>query len=198
MSVDVLGHHPDPRALRREPVIPSGVLGMLIFVVSEVMFFTGLISAFLIVKESAPSGIWPPPGQPRLPVGTTAINTLMLLASGVSLLLAERAYRSKGARTKPLVMGAMALGAFFVIAQGREWLALIQEGLTLTSSSHGGFFYTIVGAHGLHAVAALIGLGWVLRRLLRGELLLRELQTALVFWLFVVGVWPVLYWQVYL
>lgn len=198
MSVDVLRHHPDPRARRREPAIPSGVLGMLIFVVAEVMFFTGLISAYVIVKSSVRGGVWPPAGQPRLPVEETAFNTAMLLASGVLLVLAERAFRERSPRTRPLLIGAMLLGALFVGLQGKEWVALIGEGLTLTSSSHGSFFYTIVGAHALHAVGALAGLSWVLFRLLRGKLALSELQTTLVFWLFVVGVWPILYWQVYL
>ena len=45
------------------------VLGMAIFVVCEVMFFTGLVSAFLIVRSGVPVGAWPPADQPRLPVG---------------------------------------------------------------------------------------------------------------------------------
>ena len=48
---------------------------------------------------------------------------------------------------------------------GAEWVALIAEGLTLTTSAHGGFFYVIVGTHGLHALGALLGMGWLLRRL---------------------------------
>lgn len=198
MTTQALGHPAAARALRREPAVPSGVLGMLLFVVAEVMFFTGLISAFMIVKASVKGGAWPPPGQPRLPVEETAINTAMLLASGVLLVLAERAFRTNAPRTRALLVAAMVLGTLFVGLQGKEWVALIGEGLTLTSSTHGSFFYTIVGAHGLHAIAALLGLAWVLLRHVKGELLLRELQTALVFWLFVVGVWPVLYWQVYL
>src|SRR4029450_3339315 len=71
----------DPRP---RPVIPSAVLGMLIFVGTEVMLFAGMISAFLILRATA-AGAWPPPGQPRLPLEETAINTLALLASGFML-----------------------------------------------------------------------------------------------------------------
>ena len=49
----------------------------------------------------------------------------------------------------------MLLGAFFVLFQGVEWVALLREGLTLTSSTHGAFFYLIIGTHALHAVVAL-------------------------------------------
>jgi len=42
---------------------------------------------------------------------------------------------------------ALVLGAFFVVGQGLEWLALLRHGLTLTSSQLGSFFYLIVGLH---------------------------------------------------
>ena len=93
---------------------------------------------------------------------------------------------------------ALGLGLFFVFAQGVEWSALIQEGLTLTSSNHGGFFYLIVGAHALHACAAILALGWALFRCSRGTLTREQLLTTSIFWYFVVGVWPVLYLRVYL
>ena len=66
----------DPRP---PPVVPTPVLGMLIFVIAETMMFAGLISAFTIVKAGALG--WPPPGQPRLPVEATAFNTAVLLLS---------------------------------------------------------------------------------------------------------------------
>ena len=51
---------------RTPQLLPSGVLGMLIFVFTEMMLFGGLISAFTIIRSAAV--VWPPPGQPRLPV----------------------------------------------------------------------------------------------------------------------------------
>jgi cytochrome c oxidase subunit III len=181
---------------RTTPLVPSGVMGMLLFVASETMLFAGLISAFTIIRSSAL--VWPPPDQPRLPVGETALNTAALLASGVCLYFAGRglARGREGAR-RPL-LAAMLLGAFFVVFQGIEWLALIREGLTLTSSNLGSFFYLIVGLHALHAVAALGVLVYVWLRLQRGWLAQSQLATAQVFWYFVVGLWPVLYGVVYL
>jgi heme/copper-type cytochrome/quinol oxidase subunit 3 len=93
---------------------------------------------------------------------------------------------------------AIALGAFFVVFQGVEWVALIGEGLTLTSSTHGSFFYLIVGAHALHAVAALIALGWTWTLLSRRRLRQGTLWAVSLFWYFVVGLWPILYVRVYL
>jgi cytochrome c oxidase subunit 3 len=188
--------HARPR--RREPLIPNGVLGMIVFIFTEVMFFSGLISAHAIVKSQAAGQMWPPYGQPRLPVEETALNSLALLASGVVLVFAWFAFkREKSAARIPLFL-AMLLGMTFVGFQGVEWTALLADGLTMQSSTYGGFFYLIVGAHALHARGALGGLAWAFQRLDKGALTSAQLATVSAFWYFVVLVWPVLYWTVYL
>jgi len=183
----------DPRP---PPVLPNAVLGMLIFVVTEAMLFAGLISAFTIV-EAAGGGAWPPPGQPRLPVEETLFNTFALLASGAALWQARRVFQEAPARALRPLSIAMGLGAFFVLFQGYEWVLLLGEGLTLTSSNHGSFFYLIVGVHALHAVAGLAVLGTAWARLRSGVLAPGFFAAAQVFWLFVVGLWPILYVLVY-
>ena len=181
---------------RRRPLVPNGVMGMLIFVICEAMLFAGLISAFTILRASAP--VWPPPGQPRLPVASTAVNTAMLLASGVLLVATQRAFPRDRARARRPLLLSMLLGGGFVAFQGVEWFRLIRQGLTLTSSTLGSFFYLIVGMHALHALAALGLLVYTWVRLQRGWLAQSQLATAAVFWYFVVIVWPVLYGVVYL
>lgn len=196
MADDALGR-PYAVPARRAPILPNGVLGMLIFVASEVMFFSGLISAFVIGKSNAIGG-WPPPGQPRLPVEETALNTAALLASGVVLYFANRAFLKGSANTRRLLLISIALGGFFVVFQGAEWVALIREGLTVTSGQLGGFFYLLVGAHALHVAAGFFVLLYTYRRLARNDLDRFTFWPAQIFWYFVVGVWPILYWQVYL
>ncbi len=183
----------DPRPT---PLIPSPVMGMLIFVIAEMMMFAGLISAFSIVKAGTLG--WPPPGQPRLPVEATAFNTAALLASGVFLFFANRQFRRNRNLAKRPLYTAMGLGAFFVAFQGFEWVSLIRQGLTLTSSNHGSFFYLIVGMHGIHALAGLTVLGSAALALSRGRLAPSRFAACQVFWYFVVGLWPVLYFMVYL
>lgn len=187
-----------PAPVRRKPIVASGVLGMLVFIFAEVMFFAGLISAHTIVKAQTAGGMWPPYGQPRLPVEETAINTAALLVSGIVLVLAWLAFRRERSSARiPLALSVL-LGAFFVYSQGLEWVALLGEGLTMQSSSYGGFFYLIVGSHAIHAVGALVALVWALVRLHKGSLTSTQLATVAAFWYFVVLVWPVLYIQVYL
>ncbi len=191
--------HPSIRVVaesRREPLIPNGVMGMLIFVVTESMLFAGLISAFTIIRSGA--SVWPPPGQPRLPVEETALNSAALLLSGLLLYVARRRYAKDRESAKLPLLLSMLLGAFFVAFQGAEWVALIGQGLTVTSSTLGSFFYLIVGLHGLHAVAALLVLAYTWQRMRRGWLASSQLATAEVFWYFVVGIWPILYFVVYL
>ena len=81
--------------------------------------------------------------------------------------------------------------------QGAEWVALIRQGLTLSSSTLGSFFYLIVGLHALHAVAALGLLAYTWLRLRQGWLAQSQLAVAQVFWYFVVGLWPILFAVVY-
>ena len=184
------------RQVRRTQLVPSSVLAMLIFVITEVMFFAGFISAFTIMRGSAV--IWPPLDQPRLPIGETAFNTVLLLASGVLLWWAGRRVRVRPPQGRQLLLASIVFGAGFVVLQGREWAQLLAQGLTLRSSALGSFFYLIVGMHALHAVVALGVLIWAWRRMSHGSVPPSTLAAAQIFWYFVVGVWPVLYWRVYL
>ncbi len=179
--------------------VDSGALGMALFIFTEVMLFAGFISAFAIVKISAPLGAWPPPDQPRLPIERTAINTLALLLSGVALAIAGRRHKQGGAAAANPFMGlALALGALFVGLQGMEWRALLAQGLTLTSSQLGSFFFVIIGTHALHAIVAVFTLALTWRAMNTGKLTPIGFSAMRLFWYFVVLVWPLLYWQVYL
>ena len=132
--------------LARRGFTDHALLGMAVFVLTEVMLFAAFISAFVITRNTAPPGGWPPPDQPRLPFERTAFNTAALLASGALVWLAHRALRRgdvRGARGA-LTLG-LALGGLFVLLQGAEWLSLLRQGLTLSSSQVGGFFYLIIG-----------------------------------------------------
>jgi len=169
----------------------------MIFVAAEVMFFAALISAQTIARSTALGGMWPPPGQPRLPVERTAFNTAVLVLSGVLLWLANRSMDSMPKLARRYLAGAVGLGIAFVSLQGVEWVALLREGLTLRSSSHGAFFYLIVGAHALHAVAAIVALAWVYFLMRRGKQMPEAFAATQVFWYFVVLVWPVIYLRVY-
>ncbi len=175
-------------------------LAVLVFIGAEAMFFGALISALLVLRLGMAA--WPPPLEPRLPIAVTGANTLVLLASSVTLRAASRARRRADDREQARWLGATAaLGALFLVIQGYEWIRLIGYGLSLASGIYGTTFFALIGFHGLHVVAALI---WLLVTTL---LVARHrfqpghsagVQACAMYWHFVVGVWPVLYLTVYL
>lgn len=185
-------------ATRPSPAVSNSVLGMIIFIAAEMMFFGGLISAYMIASTAVPE--WPPLDQPRLPALATAFNSLALIASGVALFLAGRVFNTEGysKRSEKWLLGAIGLGAFFVLFQGVEWIRLISFGLTMTSSNYGSFFYLIIGVHAAHAVAAILALARVYQRMRKRTLKGETYRAGQAFWYFVVGIWPVLYILVYL
>ena len=182
---------------KRVPLITNAVLGVAILILTEAMLFTGFISGFVIIKANA-SGVWPPPDQPRLPIEMTAFNSGILLLSGLLLWFAAKQIKQGRASGGRLFMWSFIMGCTFVAIQGFEWVQLIGKGLTMTSSSYGSFFYMIVGMHALHALVGLWALGSMYRHFRAGTHTEDGFQATRIFWYFVVGLWPVLYWQVYL
>ena len=174
--------------------------GMVLFITVEAMIFAGLIAAFVSIKSSLQP--WPPVGQPRYPVEATAINTALLLASGLTMFLFRRSWRrNDGAfgRLTLLLLATACLGALFVALQGVEWARLIGYGLTVTSSIYGSIFYVLIGFHAVHVLSAVSWLGItsgraVVKKFPQGML---SLEAVGIFWYFVVLVWPVLYGVVY-
>ena len=182
------------------PVLNNAHLAVLMLLGAEVMFFAGLIGAFLVFRLSAT--VWPPPFQPRLPIGVTGVNTAILLASAVTMHLGVRAARADALATlvRQLTMTAL-LGLVFLVVQGYEWLRLIHFGLTASSSIYGGMFYALIGAHGFHVLCGLIWLLVVRAQAGRGRFSKSRfagVQTSGIYWTFVVALWPVLYGLVYL
>jgi len=194
------GEPPAPPIRPIEPVGSNAWLAVLMFLGAEAMFFAGLIGGFIVFRVGAQ--VWPPPFQPRLPVGVTGLNTAILIASGVTMRMALRYARIDRGKSliRSLTITAV-LGALFLAIQGNEWARLIHFGLTVSSSIYGGLFYTLIGFHALHVFAALIWLLVVAVLAKKGRFSSKDylgLQTCAMYWTFVVGLWPVLYVLVYL
>lgn len=188
------------------PLIDNARLGMLIFLGAETMFFAALVAAFMILRLGAQ--VWPPPFQPRLPVGVTGVNTLILLASSLTMTRALRANRRGDRDGLVAGLGQTALlGFVFLAVQGYEWARLVHFGLTVSSGAYGTTFYTLIGAHGVHVLAALIwlsivlvGARWGRSRAVGAGIRPQRVAVSLcgMYWYFVVFLWPVLYTLVYL
>ena len=177
-------------------------LAILILLGAEIMFFAGLIGAFLVFRLG--SVTWPPPSQAdvRLPIGVTGINTIVLLLSGYTMIRALWVVRrdsQKELRRWLLVTGL--LGAIFLVVQGSEWVRLVHHGFTLSSGVYGSIFYVLIGCHALHVLVAVVWELSVLAKALGGGFSADRhvgVEICTIYWTFVVGLWPILYVMVYL
>ena len=189
-----------PPVLPQTPIGNNVWLAVLVFLGAEAMFFAGLMGAYIVFRVGA--AVWPPPFQPRLPVGVTGVNTVFLLASAATIRVALRAARRGDGTHLVRWLGLTAiLGTVFLAVQGYEWLRLIQFGLTVSSSVYGGLFYTLIGFHALHVFGALVWLMVVFTLARRGRYAKDRylgVQTCAMYWTFVVALWPALYGLVYL
>lgn len=187
--------------LKRQPGMSMEILGMYLFIASELILFITLLF-ILFWLRSGLVGDWPPPDQPRLPLGITGINTVFLLVSGYTMHRAYRAVKQNlTAQLTRWLMITCVLGVVFLTVQGFEWIRLIRFGLSMTSSLYGAMFYTIIGLHAIHVFVTVLVLLYLWVRSSSG-LYTAEKHTGVVlgymFWLFVVLIWPVLYVLVYL
>ncbi len=191
---------PAPPVRPNLPILNNARLAVVMLLAAEMMFFAGLIGAFLVFRLSAT--VWPPPFQPRLPVGVTGVNSMILLASALTMHWAVLAIRAGIAQRLVRHLSITAfLGVLFLFIQGYEWVRLVHFGLTTSSSVYGGLFYTLIGAHGAHVFGGLIWLSIVCWQAKSGRFTAKNfvgVQTARMYWTFVVALWPVLYGLVYL
>lgn len=171
--------------------IRNSLLATLFFLATEAMMFIGLVGSFLVIRARYVD--WPPVGQPRLPLALSSVNTLVLLASGALLVLARRAFYDEPVRSRSLCIASTLLAAIFLGVQGFEWIRLLGFGLTMQSSLYGSIFYLTVGLHALHAF---IGVGLLVSIVVRFSKL-SQFDAILAYWLFVVGIWPLLYGVLY-
>jgi heme/copper-type cytochrome/quinol oxidase subunit 3 len=104
----------DAAVVRRE-VVRNSVLGMLLFIGAELMFFAGLISAFTITRAAVPAGAWRAMTEPMLPVAATAVNTAALVASGVLTWVAAGQHERRAPSAGRTLLAAWLLGAAFVV-----------------------------------------------------------------------------------
>jgi cytochrome c oxidase subunit 3 len=183
---------------RDEERIPAPVLGMVLFVASEVMFFGGLLGAYFSLRAAAPE--WPPPGSPEIDLALPVLLTVVLLASSATQHVAVAAVR-RDRSAVGWVCATMALGAVFLVGEGMEWARFLGAGFALDTNVFGTLFYTITGFHGLHLAAGLAMLGLAVNRALRSSRPARRiaaLEAATLYWHFVDVVWLFVVTSLYL
>jgi cytochrome c oxidase subunit 3 len=198
----------DTAALQERPAdehhkpggISSSLLGMVLFIASEVMFFGGLFGAYFTIRSAAPQ--WPPPDTPHLSAAYAAVLTAILVTSSVTMQLGVWAIRRNEQRRLLLFLAvSLILGLIFLCLQALEYANLIEEGMTLSSGVFGSTFYTLTGFHGAHVAGGAAFILIVLLRARSGQFTARyhdTVEMASYYWHFVDVVWIGLFSTIYL
>jgi len=128
-------------------------VGVMIWLGSEFMFFSGLFAAFFTIRAAAP--VWPPAGV-KLDTIQAAVFTFVLLASSPTMQLAVWAQeRREFAKAKAWLATSWILGAAFLANQMYEWKTLPFRPKT---NAYGSLFYVMSGLHGLHVLLGLVAM----------------------------------------
>ena len=179
--------------------IPSGKLGMWVFLASEVMFFTGLIGAYIVLRMGHPA--WPgAEGHLSVPIGTT--NTLVLICSSTTVVLALAA-SARGAMgaVRGWLLATIGLGSSFLVIKGFEYAAKFSHHIAPSTNLFWSCYFVLTGFHALHVLGGiifnLVVLGWTRRETLWAPRRQR-LEFAGLYWHFVDIVWIFLFPLLYL
>ena len=188
-------HHGPPPANRSSRVDPQ-VLGILLFIVSEVMVFGAFFTAYFFIRivQGDP---WPAPGT-KLPVAVAAFNTMVLVSSSFTMHWAQHsAKHGNRLGLKAGILSTFLLGATFLFVQVNEYVHI---GFAPRDSAQASIFYGLTGLHGAHVFIGLTLLMMVVVRSFRGHFTpteYRGVEVPGIYWHFVDIMWIVVFTTVY-
>ncbi len=179
--------------------MPTPLLGMLLFIASEVMFFGGLFAAYFNSRAANQSDWGPPPSAPPLEILPIALPiTIILVSSSFTMQFAVWAIRrGDTARMKFWIAITLLLGLTFLSGQLLDYTKL---GFGIGDGIFGTTFYTLTGFHGAHVFAGTVGLTILLARGLQGQFSQRNhvaVEAISMYWHFVDVVWIALFTTLY-
>jgi len=181
------------------PGVHTTKFAIWLFLASEVMFFSGLIGAYIVLRNAA--GTWPDV-RGLLNVPLVAANTFILIVSSVTMVRAYAAIEEGDQRgLRRFLAATTVLGIIFLSIQAVEWTALIGEGTTPSTDLFGSTFFTLTGFHGLHVLGGVIWLLFVTAKAFRGGFTQAAhggIELMGLYWHFVDVVWIFLFTIVYL
>ena len=196
--------HADPHAAggHAQRGISNPILGMILFITSEVMFFAGLFAAYFATR--AANTPWPPEVFAELldPMSLILVATIILVLSSFTCQFAVWSIR-RGDRRGFIrnIAATFILGVIFLGMQAYDYAILFSEGLTLGSGPFGTTYFTLTGFHGAHVFGGVLMLGVLLYRGMAGQFSARHhdaVEAVSLYWHFVDVVWILLFSILYL
>jgi cytochrome c oxidase subunit 3 len=186
--------------------VNTALLGMLLFIGSELMFFAGLFGAYFNTRATA-LGLgqpWPPAGLEDViePGIIPVVATIILVASSFTMQWGVSRIR-KGDRTgmnRALAI-TLLMGIVFLVMQTYDYLTLVSEhGFGINSGIYGSLFFTMTGFHGAHVFGGVIGIAVILARGVAGQFSAKHhvaVEAVSAYWHFVDIVWIALFATLY-
>jgi cytochrome c oxidase subunit 3 len=184
---------------RRQVGMPTPLLGMLLFIASEVMFFGGLFAAYFN-SRAAHQGEWAPPvDAPPLEILPIALPiTIILISSSFTMQFGVWAIRRGDQRAlRRWIALTLLLGVGFLLGQLYDYSQL---GFGIGDGIFGTTFYTLTGFHGAHVFGGTVGLSILLARASQGQFSGRNhvaVEAISMYWHFVDVVWIALFTTLY-
>jgi cytochrome c oxidase subunit III len=190
-------HHAHPPEAHKSSRVETHLLGMLLFIISEVMVFGAFFTAYFFIRV-AQGDPWPAPGT-TLPVEVAGVNTAILVSSSFTIHWAETSI-ARGNRfgLKAGMLTTFLLGCTFLFVQINEYANI---GFAPQDGAQQTIFYSLTGLHGAHVLIGLCLLLFVTIRAFRGHYSPdshRGVNVPGIYWHFVDIMWLVVYSTVYL
>jgi cytochrome c oxidase subunit III len=182
--------------------VPAKKMAMWLFIIADAATFAGCLVAYGFLRNGTPN--WPTPFKFSPTIINAMLMTFVLVTSSLTMLLGVRAAQAgdKAKAFRWTMITALA-GAIFAILHLREWMGMIEEGVTLVknpwgSGLFGGAFFSITGLHLLHVVSGVVALVAVGLRYKGGRYKADDLEVLGLYWHFVDLVWMFVVPLVYL
>jgi cytochrome c oxidase subunit III len=189
-------HHHGPPEAHRSSRVDAPTLGMLLFIISEVMIFGAFFTAYFFIRV-VNHDPWPAAGM-KLPEAVAGINTLILVSSSLTIhwaLVSIKRGNRFGLRAG--MTATFLLGFTFLVVQINEY---IHVGFAGRDSAQATVFYSLTGLHGAHVFIGLCLLLMVTIRSYKGHFSQEEhrgMEVPGIYWHFVDIMWIVVYTTVY-
>ena len=170
-------------------------VGVVVWLASELMFFSGLFAAYFTLR--ATDHPWPPPGV-ELATARTAVATAILIASSYTMHLATKAAAEerRASVVRWLVVTAL-MGMAFLSNQALEY---VQVPFSISSHAYGSIFFVMTGFHGLHVIGGLLFMAAVVA-MISGRTsrapVHSTMQVCAYYWHFVDVVWVAMFLTIY-
>jgi cytochrome c oxidase subunit 3 len=189
-------HHGPPPANRSSRVEPQ-LLGMMLFIISEIMVFGAFFTAYFFIRIVTGDSWFPVHGH-DLPVAVAGTNTAILLSSSLTMHWAQTSVKN-GNRfgLKAGMLTTFLLGLTFLFVQVNEYIHI---GFAPHDFAQGSIFYGLTGLHGAHVCIGLLLLAMVNVRAFRGHFTPEEhrgVEVPGIYWHFVDIMWVVVFTTVY-